>query len=233
MAQKAKSYIRQLLDHSTTIYIYWYSSHCNIQGNKLADALAKQGLDSDPGPEAFISFSHLRQEAKADVISKWQQDWWYFEQEREEQGLKARGLGTQYRLLVEGKLSFSLKPKLPNLPRKHQSAYIQLKTGIGNLRPYLVKIGKADSRACRQGCEEEENTEHLVLCCTKYNYYYSYAAAPLQGMRFFCIHVFRAGNRPGRTRPDENRRCCNSRPSGRYLEFHRLEGIVVVVLDDN
>ena len=168
LAQKAKSYIRQLSDHGTTIYIHWCPSHCNIQGNELADALAKQGLDSDPGPEAFISFSHLRREAKADVISKWQQDW-YFEQEREEQGLKARGLGTQYRLLVEGKLSFSLKPKLPNLPRKHQSAYIQLKTGIGNLRPYLVKIGKADSRACRQGCEEEENTEHLVLCCTKYN----------------------------------------------------------------
>ena len=58
---------------------------------------------------------------------------------------------------------------LPDLPRKHQSAYIQLKTGIGNLRPYLAKMGKADSRACRQGCKEKEDTEHLVLHCTKYN----------------------------------------------------------------
>jgi len=82
-------------------------------------------------------------------------------------GLKARGLGNHYRALVRGNLTFSLKPKLPALPRKHQSAYIQLKTGIGYLKPYQKRIGKTDTDRCDK-CNEREDTEHLVLHCTKY-----------------------------------------------------------------
>ena len=32
-----------------------------------------------------------------------------------------------------------------------------------------MKMGKADSDECRQGCKEKENIEHLLLHCTKYN----------------------------------------------------------------
>ena len=70
---------------------------------------------------------------------------------------------------VTSNLSFSLKPKLPPLPRKAQSAYIQLKTGIGYLRSYQRRIGKADTDTCRSCGKEKETTEHLVLHCAKYN----------------------------------------------------------------
>ena len=37
------------------------------------------------------------------------------------------------------------------------------------MRPFLFNIGKTSSKSCRHGCGEKENTEHLVLHCTKYN----------------------------------------------------------------
>ena len=62
----------------------------------------------------------------------------------------------------------------------------------------------------------------LRLARKDYYYYYSYAAAPLKGMRFFYIRVFRGGNRSGRARPDENLRRYNSRPSARKMLSHNV-----------
>jgi ribonuclease HI len=166
-AQRAKDYLIRLARYKTTIHIHWCPSHYGIQGNEIADVLAKNGLNASPDPtETFISTSYLRRVAKTEIIERWENDW-YKEQEREEVGLKIRGLGKQYRALVQGNLSFSLKPKLPSLPRKHQSAYIQLKMGIGYLKPFQKVIGNSSDDRCRT-CMKKEDTEHLVLHCTKY-----------------------------------------------------------------
>ena len=105
--------------------------------------------------------------AKADIKDKWKEDW-SKEEERENTGLQARGLGIHYRKVTGGSIPFSFKPRLPAAPRKHQSAYIQLKLGIGYLRPFLKRAGKRESDLCDE-CEVKEDTEHLVLYCTRYN----------------------------------------------------------------
>ena len=116
-AVTAKRLITQLAHHhKTKIHIHWCPSHCGIQGNEMADTLAKAGLRAAPHPaDILISTSYLRRVAKADMMDKWHKDW-FEEQQREEVGLKTRGLGKLYRALVRDNLSFSLKPKLPPLP---------------------------------------------------------------------------------------------------------------------
>jgi hypothetical protein len=83
--------------------------------------------------------------------------------------VKAVGLGKHYRRVCQNSLNFSFKPAIPDLPRRLQSAYIQLKTGIGYQRAYLAIIGRAENLYCNK-CSKNtrQTTTHLLLYCTTY-----------------------------------------------------------------
>ncbi len=55
------------------------------------------------------------------------------------------------------------------MPKRHQAAYIQLKTGIGYLKPYFRKIGKAEDDKCFGDCNFKQTTKHLLLECPSYS----------------------------------------------------------------
>ena len=65
-------------------------------------------------------------------------------------------------------LAFRHKPSFPFIQRKHQSAYIQLKTGIGYLKPFQRVIGSWDDDNCGL-CGQKEDMAYLILYCKKYN----------------------------------------------------------------
>ena len=58
------------------------------------------------------------------------------------------------------------KQSLLKAPKAVQSAYIQLKTGIGLQKAYLARIGKALNE--KYGCGKTQDTTYLVLYCKKY-----------------------------------------------------------------
>ena len=97
----------------------------------------------------------------------WKQDW-AAEEEKEEQGRMPVGLGKLYRQICQDNLAFKLTPSVPALFRPSQSAYIQLKTGIGYLKPFQRKIGSREDDLCKQ-CGRKETTAHLILSCTQYD----------------------------------------------------------------
>ena len=75
-AQTAKHLISQLTSrYNIKIHIHWCPSHCGIEGNEVADTLAKAGLQATPNPaDIFTSTSYLRKVARADIKDKWQKD---------------------------------------------------------------------------------------------------------------------------------------------------------------
>jgi hypothetical protein len=83
--------------------------------------------------------------------------------------LKAVSLGKYYYRVCQNSLNFSFKPAIPDLPRRLESAYIQLKTSIGYQQAYLAVIGKAEKLYCNK-CSKNtrQTTIHLLLYCTAY-----------------------------------------------------------------
>jgi hypothetical protein len=145
-----------LAQRGCKIRIVWCPSHSKIDGNELADKLAKEGLNSTPRDE-FTSRSHLKRLAKAKTVQEWGQDW----------HTAKKGKGTLYERIVQDSANFSLKQKFLGLPRPNQAAYIYLKTGIGYLKPFLKRVGSRTDDLCGT-CGTEENTTHLVLRCPRY-----------------------------------------------------------------
>jgi ribonuclease HI len=49
----------------------WCPSHVVIEGNKIADELAKLGLEQEPSPDAYTSIGHIRRVMKRKTITNW------------------------------------------------------------------------------------------------------------------------------------------------------------------
>ena len=140
------------------VVIQWCPSHTGIYGNECADALAKKSLEAPKSKEAFTSISYIRRCMKELDVKNWQSNWTN----------SKTGQGLVYQSVVQDSLVFSQKPALLEVPRKHQGAYIQLKTGIGYFKSYLFKIGRAEDNRCFGGCIARQTPRHLLLECKRY-----------------------------------------------------------------
>src|SRR4051812_46171336 len=69
---------------------------------------------------------------------------------------------------MQNSMKFSRTPSILEVPRKHQGAYIQLKTGIGYFKAYFNKIGKAENSRCFGRCAARQTPKHLLLECKTY-----------------------------------------------------------------
>src|SRR5512140_3789311 len=165
-ALQAQRLVRALVRKKHKVQVHWCPSHVGITGNEFADRLAKKGLEKSPEKNHYTSLAFLRRQVKQAVKDAWKTAW-VTEEERETQGLKSRGLGTHYRRVAQDLINYSLKPTIPSIPRPNQSAYIQLKTGIGSMGSYLVVIGKVENGLCGR-CNVEQTSTHLLLHCNRY-----------------------------------------------------------------
>ncbi|GBN96998.1 hypothetical protein AVEN_259681-1 [Araneus ventricosus] len=59
------------LSVSYRIYLQWIPSHVNIQGNEIADALAKAGVDDASVPSAPLTYLELFSRAKSGNVTIW------------------------------------------------------------------------------------------------------------------------------------------------------------------
>ena len=126
--------------------IQQYLTHYRIYGNEIVNHLVKKALDKPPIAVITISFSHPARKAKIAIIAN-QKESWKLETEKP----KPIGIGKLYRQIAGSKidlLPFSTKFHAFSNLRPIQSAYIQLRTGIGSLQSYLYIIGKASNPTC-------------------------------------------------------------------------------------
>ena len=162
-ARKIQQMAKALWDIAT-VGIYWCPGHCGVYGNDVADSLAKGAIETRPCPEAYTSYSHIKRLAKAQALQHWQELW----EKEVRKGPRAKGLGKHYQAVAQETLRFALKPLDLQMLRKHQSAYIQLKTGVGYIRAHQHTIRKALFDTCFGACGARQTTQHLLLECPTY-----------------------------------------------------------------
>jgi len=128
--EKARKVAEALQKLGKKVVIRWTPSHCNIFGNEMADLFAKRGLEMKKSYEAYTSLSYIRHKMRKEDQINWEKDWY---QAQQHQG---KGLGKLYQKITQDSMRFGRKPNILKMPRKTQSAYIQLKTGIRYMKTY-------------------------------------------------------------------------------------------------
>ena len=150
------------------VEIFWCPGHQGIEGNELADGLARKGLDKTLlSRDRFTSYSYLAEGIRKNILLAWRSDWTK-QVLREEEGRKAIGLGHFYRVAAR-KSAPNFKTKAANLTkfsRGTQSSYFLARTEIGNTLAYLHKIGKVDSDLCNFCLKKKQTMQHLLLHCS-------------------------------------------------------------------
>ncbi|MEW8548209.1 MAG: reverse transcriptase domain-containing protein [Candidatus Thiodiazotropha sp.] len=145
-----KETLSNLLSQKIHVELKWTPGHANIQGNEVADRLAKeaaQEAEGMPDVTKVITVGDIKKAVQESCYFKWQERW--------EAGSTGRHL-------------FELKP-LVSQSSQHaksiatQRIISQLRTGYGYLNEYQYKLGLKDSPLCE--CGEIESVKHYLEDC--------------------------------------------------------------------
>ncbi|KAL5599063.1 uncharacterized protein BROUX77_006096 [Berkeleyomyces rouxiae] len=135
-----------------------------IVGNEIADAVARQALESDD-ERKFSSLGSVFARVRRFTMDKWE-TLWAFERDT----AAGPSHGSHYLRTIGGDPVLRAKAPKVSGPRWLTSAYFQMKVGKGNLLPYLLLIKKTDSDRCRRCQEHEsESVEHVLLHCAAFS----------------------------------------------------------------
>ena len=155
VVRKIKDCIQQLEGDGWTVSMFWTLGHVDVQGNEVADRLAKdaakeaQELDQNT---SVLTNQDIKKAARDSIMEKWQDKW---------------------SISITGRKYFQYRPKILPIPRfdfpDHQGfiLLLQLRTGYSQLKDYRKKLGQVESNRCE--CGEVENTEHFLLECQLYD----------------------------------------------------------------
>ncbi|VDI25046.1 Hypothetical predicted protein [Mytilus galloprovincialis] len=131
----------------------WTPGHADIQGNDIADSLAKKGAKEAEKIEepSEVTRQDIKRAARESVLRKWQNQW--------ESSQRGRNYYNYHQNVCQ---------KIPkDLPSKWSfSITTSLRTGYCDLNDYKSKIIPSSDKNC--SCGEPETVEHYLLHCSNY-----------------------------------------------------------------
>ena len=152
-----------LLGTNNKVHLRWVKAHVGIQGNEVADFLAKRGTSLGDGPSNEILPAHAKQkfEIKSYFNKKWSEAW------------------NAYKEARQTKIWFPIpdikkSQQLLNMKRTNLSRLVQFFTGHNNLKRHRnIQNGVNDPESCRLCQEDEESSYHVIAECPAMQYFRS------------------------------------------------------------
>lgn len=149
------------------IRVVWVPGHSDEPGNELADEQAKAAAAGDAAPcrspcrlltrPLPTSSAAVKAASQKRLTAKWKEEW----------AQSTRG-GRLARSLDRSGPRSGICPMLLDLPRRHASIIMQLRTGHVSLNAFLHRIKAVDSPLCvRCGCPE--SVQHFLITCQRFN----------------------------------------------------------------
>ena len=149
LIEEIRNMVRNFTKQNWSIHFGWVKAHAGIEGNEVADTLAKEAAQDDEERNIVydrIPISTIATAVKEEGLKKWQTQW-----ERAEKGALCRSFFPT----VEQRL----KRRIPITPE-----FTAIVSGHGKTRSYLHRFKLTDNPMCP--CNEGEQTvEHLIQAC--------------------------------------------------------------------
>ena len=147
---KLKSLVHSLTSTGKSVVFTWIPSHVGIDGNDMADELAKQSLSSEEISDIKLPHSDFKPKIKQLIFSKWDDNW-----SKE----------------INNKL-YKIKPNLkkqirPQLNRKDSVILTRLRIGHSALTHNYI-LSQDDKPFCIS-CNVDLTIKHILTSCTEFN----------------------------------------------------------------
>ena len=134
------------------VQVRWCPGHKGIDGNELADKLAKEGQKADPDPDAGPTIAGIRAQARRLLRAQKEVQWNQVQD----------GLSSRYK---SWHLDYNLRcPEELGLPRPMLQKYLAIRTGHGDFAWYHRKFKHDDAELDCSACRRAKTPEHIVFC---------------------------------------------------------------------
>ena len=153
--KKIKENISSLESKGWNLEIVWTPGHSEVQGNDVADRLAKEAaMEAKELREeiSIVTVQDIKRHARVSMRYKWQQRW--------DIGESGRDF-----YLCKPFLKSNLHLDYPNI--KLYKKMLQLRTGYSKLNDYRHKLWQMETRYCE--CGQIETVQHYLLECPLYD----------------------------------------------------------------
>ena len=159
MIRQIREKIMDISEKVDNIKIIYCPAHIGIEGNELADGLAKTGAKKAKHlqPDPKITLPELKQSNKVLSIKKWSRRW-------------NNSFQHKYKNIVPNITQQNLAKRsilLKNTSRKGITKIIRLKTGHSMLKGHKSKIDPETQPECTF-CKVKETPEHFLLNCAEF-----------------------------------------------------------------
>ena len=165
-AQSCSRHFRQnvleILDQlpEISITIEWVPSHCKIQGNEIADRLAKRGSRLQPHNQNWSSYAYIGAAWKRALGEMWIDRWTSTTRHRQSDFTPADHFTPQ----------LSPTKRFTDLSRATFSRSFQARTGHAHIGAYYSRFVPTEPVECPCG-EARQTRNHILLECEQYEWF--------------------------------------------------------------